>query len=113
MLTTNITNSYCALRNAITQRPKKMLKITLTAFIFPLLLLFNSRDAGSPNLSGAARKSLSKQGESGTLQKMVVASGSLTMDIDVNRLNGIRSTRGKLERLHFAVATNSFFPALV
>ena len=90
-----------------------MLKITLTAFIFPLLLLFNSRDAGSPNLSGAARKSLSKQGESGTLQKMVVASGSVTMDIDVNRLNGIRSTAGKLERLHFAVATNSFFPALV
>jgi len=90
-----------------------MLKIILTAFIFPLLLLFNSRDAGSPNLSGAARKSLSKQGESGTLQKMVVASGSVTMDIDVNRLNGIRSTAGKLERLHFAVAANSFFPVLV
>jgi len=90
-----------------------MLKIILSAFIFPLLLLFNSRDTGSPSASGAAGTSPSKQGESGTLQKMIVASGSVTMDIDVNRLNGISSTTGKLQTLHFAVAANSFFPVLV
>jgi len=98
-----------------------MLKIILTAFIFPLLLLFGSRDASSPNGSGAAKKSPSSPGRSGTLQKMIVASGSATMDIDVNRINGISSTTGrseadssrKLSELHFAVAPNSFFPVLV
>src|SRR5207245_7945559 len=85
----------------------------LTAFIFPLLLLFGSRDAGSPNASRAANTSPSSPGESGTLQKMIVASGSATMDLDLNRINGISSTAGKLETLHFAVAPNSFFPILV
>src|SRR5438094_1818104 len=63
--------------------------------------------------NSAANKNPSNGGHSGTLQKMIVASGSVTMDLDVNRLNGISSTTGKLETLHFAVAPNSFFPILV
>src|SRR5436190_166453 len=62
--------------------------------------------------SQPARRGLD-EGGSGTLQKMIVASGSVTMDIDLNRINGISYTTGKLETLHFGVAPNSFFPVLV
>ena len=89
--------------------------------MLPLLLLFGSRDEGSPNASRAANTSPSSPGESGTLQKMIVASGSATMDLDLNRINGISSTTERLEtapsrklsELHFSVAPNSFFPVLV
>ena len=99
-----------------------MLKISiLTAFMLPLLLVFTSRDEGSPNASSAANTSPGSPGQSGTLQKMIVASGSATMDLDLSRINGITSTTGRLEtapsgklsELHFAVAPNSFFPVLV
>ena len=99
-----------------------MLKISiLTAFMLPLLLFISSRDEGSPNASSAANTSPSGQGQSGTLQKMIVASGSATMDLDLSRINGITSTTErfetassrKLSELHFAVARNSFFPVLV
>ena len=70
-----------------------MLKIVLTAFVLPLLLLFGLRDAGSSNAPNAAKTSPAKQGESGTLQKMIVASGSVSLDIDLNRINGISSTK--------------------
>src|SRR6478752_2453953 len=89
-----------------------MLKIVLPAFMLPLLLLFGLRDGGSSNARHAAKTSLAEQGESGTLQKMIVASGSVSMDIDLNRINGVTSTR-KLETLHFGVAPASFFPVLV
>jgi hypothetical protein len=90
-----------------------MLKIVLSAFMLPLLLLFGSRDGGSSNAPNAAKTSLAKQRESGTLQKMIVASGSVSMDIDLNRINGVSSTTRKLETLHFGVAPTSFFPVLV
>ena len=44
---------------------------------------------------------------------MIVAEGSVTMDVDLNRLNGISSATGKPATLHFAVAANSFFAVLV
>src|SRR5213593_4709312 len=88
-----------------------MFRIILTALTLPLVLLFAPADMQSGN--SAANKNPSNGGQSGTLQKMIVASGSVTMDIDVNRLNGISCTTGKLETLHFAVAPNSFFPILV
>ena len=90
-----------------------MLKIVLSALMLPLLLLFGSRDGDSANAPNAGKTSLAKQGESGTLQKMIVASGSVSMDIDLNRLNGVSYTTRKLETLHFGVAPTSFFPVLV
>ncbi len=106
-----------------------MSKITRTGFAL-LLLLFLGSSAGNYAAASAkatAAKAQLKQnspesqparrgldeGGSGTLQKMIVASGSVTMDIDLNRINGISSTTGKLETLHFGVAPNSFFPVLV
>jgi hypothetical protein len=90
-----------------------MLKIVLSAFMLPLLLLVGLRDGGSSNAPNAAKTTLARQGESGTLQKMIVASGSVKMDLDLNRINGVNSTTQKLETLHFGVAPSSFFPVLV
>src|SRR6266481_4066492 len=88
-----------------------MSKLTLTGLMLPLVLLLSSSDAGPRN--SATKKSADSQLQSGTLQKMIVESGSATMDLDLNRLNGISSTAQKLETLRFAVAANSFFPILV
>jgi len=98
-----------------------MSKSALIGFILPLLLLFTSFEAVSRNpttknsLSDQlqlARRSLD-EGGTGRLQKMIVENGSVTMDLDVNRLNGIKIGNGKLEQVQFAVATNSFFSILV
>jgi hypothetical protein len=90
-----------------------MLKLALTALMLPLLLLFGLRDGGSSNAPNAAKTSLGRNRESGTLQKMLVASGSVNMDIDLNRINGANSTTRKFQTLHFGVAPTSFFPVLV
>ena len=90
-----------------------MLKIALTALMLPLLLLFGSHDNGSSIAPNAPKTCLARQGESGTLQKMLVASGSVRMDIDLNRINAVTSATPKLETLHFGVRPSSFFPVLV
>jgi hypothetical protein len=82
-----------------------MSKITLNGFVL-LLLLFLGNSSGNYVAASAtatvakaqferttpegqpARRSLD-QGGTGTLQKMIVQSGSVTMQLDLNRLNGI------------------------
>ena len=105
-----------------------MSKITITGLAL-LLLLFLGNSSGnyaaqskenSPE-SQPARRSLD-EGGTGTLQKMIVESASVTIELDLNRLNGISSspayssnlqpTRLPLQ-LHFAAAANSFFTILV
>src|SRR5438477_974211 len=86
------------------------MKIMLIGSTLTLLLLFGPPKAGSSDPGKG--KSPSEAG-SGTLQKMIVQSGSATMDIDLNRLNGINSMTEKVEILRFAVAANSFFPILI
>src|SRR5207302_11366083 len=49
----------------------------------------------------------------GTLQKMIVESGSVTMDLDLNGFNGSSSLLARPVTLQFAVGANSFFPILV
>src|SRR5437773_9359816 len=97
-----------------------MSKLTLTGFILPLLLLFTSFEASSRNPATKnspgnqlqlARRSLD-EGGSGTLQKMIVENGSVTMELDLNRLNGVNSV-ARPATLHFAAAANSFFTILV
>src|SRR6266446_4033183 len=97
-----------------------MLKSKLVRFALPLLLLFSN---GSENsVAGSKQKSPDSQtGATGTLQKMIVESGSVTMDLDLSRLNGTGASTGKLEtassrilsELRFAIAANSFLPILV
>src|SRR5437667_8730974 len=90
-----------------------MSKLTLTGLALPLFLLFASPDASSPKAFGATKRAPEIQGQSGTLQKMIVQNGSVTMALDVNRLNGIGSALQTTVRLQFAVAANSFFSILV
>jgi hypothetical protein len=90
-----------------------MSKLTLTGLALPLFLLFASPPASAPKAFGATKETPESQEQTGTLQRMIVESGSVTMDLDVNRLNGITSVPGRTTTLQFAVAANSFFPILV
>ena len=90
-----------------------MSKLTLTGLALPLFLLFASPPASAPKAFGAMKETAESQGQTGTLQKMIVESGSVTMDLDLNRLNGIGFAPGRPTTLQFAVAANSFFPILV
>ena len=86
-----------------------MSKKAFTHLMLPLLLLF----CNSSQNSVAGSKQKSPDAQSGTLEKLIVASGSVVMDVDLNRLNGINSATPKAETLRFVVAANSFFPVLV
>jgi len=86
-----------------------MSKKLFAYLMLPLLLLF----CNSSQNSVAGSKQKSPDVQSGTLEKMIVASGSVAMDVDLNRLNGVNSATAKRETLRFAVAANSFFTVLV
>src|SRR6266496_403121 len=90
-----------------------MSKLKLIGLALPLFLLFASPYASAPKAFGAGKKTLQGQGQTGTLQKMIVENGSITMDLDLNRLNGIGSASARPVELQFAVAANSFFTILV
>ncbi|HEX4708353.1 MAG TPA: hypothetical protein VH229_11565, partial [Candidatus Udaeobacter sp.] len=86
-----------------------MLKKILTAFVIPLIVVFGPPATGWTN----SRETLDANGQSGTLQKMIVENGSVTLALDLNRLNASGGTNGKLDNMHFALAANSFFNILV
>src|SRR3982751_485396 len=90
-----------------------MSKLTLTGIALPLFLLFSSPPASAPKALGATKETPENQAQTGTVQKMIVENGSVTMALDVNRLNGFASVPGTPTTLEFAVAANSFFPILV
>ena len=82
------------------------LKVTLTFFVVPIVLLF-----ASPN--SATKKNQDASGPTGMLQKMIVENGSIAMQVDLNGLNGSNSLVARPVVLHFVAAANSFFPILV
>ena len=84
-----------------------MLKTSLV-ILLPLLLL---SDHG-PNHRVDRVEAAGPAGDTGTLEKMIVASGSATMDVDLNRLSGIQSPP-RQAALGFALAPDSFFTILV
>ncbi len=79
-------------------------------FVFPLLVL-----AGAAWESSAAESSRkSPDGLTGTMEKLIVARGDVAIDLDLERLRGIRSApqeleKNKLNTLRFAADPNSFF----
>src|SRR5436190_17383986 len=87
------------------------LKMTLAGFVVPVVLLFASLNLGSAN--SAINRPQNGNDQTGTLQKMIVESGSVTMQLDLNGLNGSNSLVARPVTLHFAAAPNSFFPVLV
>ncbi|MEP7147885.1 MAG: carboxypeptidase-like regulatory domain-containing protein [Acidobacteriota bacterium] len=86
-----------------------MLKTFLVALL-PLLVLFsNGSDRSFTKVSHNTNQ------DTGTLEKMIVAEGSVAMDLNVDRLNGA-SPRGKESRsstLRFDIERSSFFKVLV
>src|SRR5438874_7633283 len=99
-----------------------MLKKTLIILTLPLLSVLAisagnytvrsaSHTAGQIRGGEAGQKTTAAP--TGTLQKMIIENGSVTMDLDLNRLNGISSSTQNLQQARFAVAANSFFPILV
>src|SRR5690242_11794087 len=89
-----------------------MSKLTLAGLAL-LLLLFVSPQANGPKAFGGTKRVVQSEEQGGTLQKMIVESGSVTMDVDLNRLNGIGSAAPSTAKLQFTVAANSFFSILV
>ena len=91
-----------------------MLKKALTAFILPFLFLLSSSDAGSANPVAQMQKIPDNPNETtGILQKMIAETGTATMKLDLNRLNGISVAPQKQEEMRFDIAANSFFSILV
>ena len=87
------------------------LKVTLSRFMFLLALLFGSPHVDSHN--PGTENNHNGYAQRGTLQKMIVENGSVTMELDLNGLNGSNSLVARPVTLQFAIGANSFFPILV
>lgn len=87
-----------------------MLKPIFIAFLAFLLPFSN----GTFNLFSGPSQSESKA-NSGILEKMIVANGNIAINLDLNRLNGNRSSaKGNgLSQLQFDIEANSFFTVIV
>src|SRR5439155_22645512 len=85
-----------------------MSKITLTIFMLLLVLLLGN----SPENYAAQSKRETSEAPTGTLQKMIVENGSVTMNLDLNRLNGSDPLITTPATLRFTAAINSFFTIL-
>jgi hypothetical protein len=110
-----VTTLFAARLNDAKSKDKTMLKKILIALTLSSLVLLGSYALQSA--MGLTRGSEPNQKPSvaptGTLQKLIVENGSVTMNLDLNRLNGMSSVPGKPATLNFAVGANSFFPVLV
>jgi len=89
---------------AVTLSLAAVLAMTVAMPLWGVSAQASSKTAGSAATGDAP---------TGTIQKMIVENGSVTMDLDVNRLNGINSVAQNLQSAHFSVTANSFFPVLV
>ena len=92
-----------------------MLKKTLIAVTLCLLVLLGTYavQSATERIRGSQPSQKTSDAPTGTLQKMIVENGSVTLNLDLNRLNGISSTTQNLQQVRFAVAANSFFPILI
>jgi len=86
-----------------------MSKIWLNGFALLSVLFF----ANAPECDASQPKQNASEAPSGTLQKMIVENASVTIQLDLNGLNGSSSLVARPVTLHFAAAANSFFPVLV
>ena len=86
-----------------------MSKIWLTGFALLSVLFF----ANASGNNASQPKQNAPETLTGTLQKMIVENASVTMQLDLNGLNGSSSLVARPVTLHFAAAPNSFFSILV
>jgi len=66
-----------------------MLKTILTTLALPIALLFGPPPTAWTN----SAKNPDNGTPTGTLQKMIVENGSVTIDLDLNRSNGIKDLK--------------------
>src|SRR5438093_3407817 len=85
----------------------------VTRFIFPLCLLFAWSEADGGTAAAQKQRSPNNPNMTGTLQKMIVENGNVTLNVDVNGLNGSDALTTRPVALQFATASDSFFPILV
>jgi hypothetical protein len=96
-----------------------MLKKALITLAVPLLLVLAISVAtplwgvSAQPASQTARSAVATVPATGTLQKMIVENGSVTMDLDLNGFNGSGSLVARPVTLQFLIGANSFFPILV
>src|SRR5438105_13882159 len=88
-----------------------MLRSILAVFMLPILLLLGS----SSDNSAARVKEKSTDVQIETVEKLIVASGSATIDVDLSRLDdtGNATEESRPDTLHFALAPDSFFTIVV
>ena len=86
-----------------------MSKIWLTGFALLSVLFF----ANASGINASQPKQNASEALTGTLQKMIVENASVTMQLDLNGLNGSSSLVARPVPLHFVAAPNSFFSILV
>ena len=85
-----------------------MLKPIFVALL-SLQMLFSS---GSSFLFSGLNQKV-QQGNTGTLEKMIVASGNVAMNVDLNRFNGSGAKGSKITELRFDTERDAFFTVLV
>ena len=95
-----------------------MSKKTLIALTLPLVFLVVvaaslCRGALGSSPTETAHSAVATTPGTDTLQKMIVENGSVTMDLDLNGLNGDGSLVARPMALQFVVGANSFLPILV
>ncbi|HEY4273805.1 MAG TPA: hypothetical protein VGM65_17540 [Candidatus Udaeobacter sp.] len=86
-----------------------MSKITRTGLALMSVLFF----ANSSGTHAAQPKQDASGTLTGTLQRMIVENGSVTLTLDLNGLDGSDELTTRPVTLQFVAATNSFFPILV
>src|SRR5882672_7626721 len=86
-----------------------MSKITLTGFALLSVLFFGN----STETCAAQPRQNASDASTGTLHKMIIENGSVTLNVDLNGLNGSNALVTRPATLQFAAATNSFFSILV
>lgn len=88
-----------------------MLKLSLTALVLPLLFFFRSASENRATQSQPPRGSAQTE----TIEKLIVASGGTTIDVDLNRFKDRRTTHEEpqVETVRFTFAPDSFFSLLV
>lgn len=90
-----------------------MLKLILIALL-PLVIFFSS--VSNDVLPGIDQNGQNgRRDNTGTLEKMIVANGSITMDLDLNKINapGAGTKRSASAALNFDAERDSFFTVIV
>src|SRR5688572_9379144 len=85
-----------------------MLKTILVALL-PILIVIGSgwdRSFTGPTQQG-------RQENTGTLEKMIVASGTVAMDLDMSRLGGAGAGKSRSSILRFNTEPDAFFTVIV